>query len=209
MVENGTEISVWNDPWLSHYDQQRPFGPAPERFKDLKVSDLLQENKENTKDWDAVKLELILPFHKEQILWLQLSKTSNEDELVWLKNPNGEYTTRSGYLVLTEERSQSETIELSSPTDWLANAWKVKIEEKVKFFIWKSLHGALPVGEQFAIRNIHVSPLCIRCKGVETVTHLLFTCPFAAIRNIHVSRSTLWEQNWSQPLSWDGKALGR
>lgn len=63
--------------------------------------------------------------------------------------------------------------------DWSANVWDIKTSEKVKIFLWNALHAALPVGEQFAIRNISISNRCTRCSDVETVAHLLFTCPYA------------------------------
>ena len=63
--------------------------------------------------------------------------------------------------------------------DWLSNVWNIKTSEKIKVFIWKSLHKAIPVGEQFAIRNIPVSTLCLRCNEEESIMHLLFHCPFA------------------------------
>lgn len=163
MVGTGTEISVWSDSWLSHCEQERPVGPAPERFKDIKVSDLLHAD---TLDWDLEKIELIVPFHKDKILRLRPSKMGNADELVWLKNPTGDYSTRSGYLTLTEEAEQTSQQSANPSTDWLTNVWRIKTAEKVKLFIWESLHGALPVGEQFAIRNIPVSPICPRCREI-------------------------------------------
>ncbi|KAG2292835.1 hypothetical protein Bca52824_039504 [Brassica carinata] len=51
--------------------------------------------------------------------------------------------------------------------------------QKIKIFIWNSLHGALPVGEQFAIRQIPLPNQCPRCRAEESITHALFTCPFA------------------------------
>lgn len=85
MIGAGIEINVWNDPWLSPTEQERPYGPAPEAYKDIKVSELLRAN---TREWDIEKLESILPFHKEQILKLRPSKRRDKDELVWLKNPS-------------------------------------------------------------------------------------------------------------------------
>ncbi|RID64856.1 hypothetical protein BRARA_D00096, partial [Brassica rapa] len=49
----------------------------------------------------------------------------------------------------------------------------------IKIFIWNSLHGALPVGEQFAIRQIPLSNQCPRCRDEESITHALFTCSYA------------------------------
>ena len=66
--------------------------PAPEAFTTLNVADLLTHD---SAEWNVEKIELILPFHKEQIR-LKPSKLGVPDELVWLKNPTGEYSTRSG-----------------------------------------------------------------------------------------------------------------
>ncbi|KAJ4911215.1 Reverse transcriptase zinc-binding domain protein [Raphanus sativus] len=86
-----------------------------------------------------------------------------------------------------------------STSPWKAEAGglterNVKTSEKVKTFFWKTYHQGLPVGEQFAIKNIHLSPLCRRCNGTESITHLLFYCPYA-------SQET-------SPLRWrDGREL--
>ncbi|XP_056864344.1 uncharacterized mitochondrial protein AtMg00310-like [Raphanus sativus] len=37
-VEN---ISLWEDPWLSCFEQQRPYGPPTEATSSLKVADLM------------------------------------------------------------------------------------------------------------------------------------------------------------------------
>ena len=118
-------------------------------------------------------------FHKEQILKIRPSKLSVRDTLVWLKNPNGEYSTRSGYLSCMEENTRTLPPTQEHAPDWLSNVWNIKTSEKIKLFLWKSLHGTLPVGEQFVIRNIPVVTLCARCNEEESVKHLLFQCPYA------------------------------
>lgn len=57
--------------------------------------------------------------------------------------------------------------------------WNLKTAEKIKVFIWNSLHDAILVGEQFAIRNIPISSRCPRYNDIESVLHLLFTCRYA------------------------------
>lgn len=176
MIGTCTSINIWDDPWLFHTEQCRPIGPVPENLRSTKVSDLFLPQ---TTEWDTVKLEHILSFHKEQVLRLKPSKLGVPDQLVWLKNPSGEYSTRSCYLTLSEEKDNSQPMPLIVPCDWLSNFWKIKTSEKIKLFIWKSLQNALPVGEQFAIRNIPITPLCKRCNMEESVLHLLFLCPYA------------------------------
>lgn len=89
MVGSGETIHVWDDPWLSHSEQMKPMVPAPEALQHLKVSDLIRAD---TYEWNIEKMELTVPFHKE--LRIRPSKLSVRDTLVWLKNPNGEYSTR-------------------------------------------------------------------------------------------------------------------
>lgn len=140
MARSGEDINVWDDPWLSHCEQLRTFGLAPEALQSLKVSDLfLPESSE----WNLKKIELTLPFHKEQILRLRPSKLKIIDELVWLKAPYGEYSTRSCYLTLTEENSIAALPTQSIAPDWLSNVWNIKTSEKIKVFIWKFLHDVL------------------------------------------------------------------
>lgn len=176
MVGSGESISVWNNPWLSNSEQMRPYGPAPEALQLLKVSDLIQQD---TYEWDTGKIDQLIPFHKEKILKIKPSILRGDDSLVWLKNSTGEYSTRSGYLTITQEKAANLPQDPTTLTDWLPSVWNIKTAEKIKVFLRKSLQCVLPVGEQFAIRNIPVSPLCTRCNAVETVNHLLFQCPYA------------------------------
>lgn len=176
IVGTGTSFNIWSDPWFSSSDQERPFGPAPEALQHLRVSDLILAD---SIEWDIEKLEQILPFHKYQILKINPSLCGNANELVWLKTSNGEYSTKSGYRAQAERLEMDEPISPIETIDWQSLVWKAKTSEKIKLFLWNSLHGSLPVGEQLAIRHIPVSNLCPRCKEVEMRNHILFTCPFA------------------------------
>jgi hypothetical protein len=58
--------------------------------------------------------------------------------------------------------------------------WKLKIPSKVRNFIWRALHGILPLKCILANRHIGDSGECPIChKGAEDVLHLLFQCPAA------------------------------
>ncbi|XP_009117682.2 uncharacterized protein LOC103842769 [Brassica rapa] len=176
IVGSGNDIRVWDDAWLSTTDQQRPYGPAPEALKELRVSDLMLPN---STSWDTQKIESILPFHKQSILQLKPSICNAPDEMVWLKTASGDYTVKSGYMAKEEQSCLAETPTSEPTVDWLANVWNLKTPEKIKVFLWNSLHAALPVGEQFAIRNIPLSTRCPRCNEMESVAHMLFNCDYA------------------------------
>lgn len=78
-----------------------------------------------------------------------------------------------------EEKTRVNQPAQTEAPDWLANVWHIKTSKKIKVFIWRSLHDAIPVGEQFSVRNIHVSTRCVRCNEEEYITHMLFHCPYA------------------------------
>lgn len=61
---------------------------------------------------------------------------------------------------------------------WL---WKdTQIIPKLKVFVWRAIHGALPVKEVLAVRIHHIDPTCQICgRGPETIMHALFKCDFA------------------------------
>ncbi|XP_013709309.1 uncharacterized protein LOC106413000 [Brassica napus] len=99
--------------------------------------------------------------------------------MVWLKSASGVYTAKSGYKAHAETTITEEAPAPETNHDWLANVWKLKTTEKIKVFLWNSLHDALPVGEQFAIRNIPPAIRCPQCNEVESIAHMLFTCNYA------------------------------
>lgn len=81
---------------------------------------------------------------------------------------------------LMEDKTNAAPRDQAAPINWYSSVWDIKTSEKIKTFIWRSLYGGLRVGEQFAFQNIQVSLLCPRCDAIESITHLLFQCPYAA-----------------------------
>lgn len=58
VIGNGQSINMWDDPWLSLTDPERPMGPASEEHADLVVAELLDSS---TGLWDPAKIQEILP----------------------------------------------------------------------------------------------------------------------------------------------------
>ena len=86
-IGDGLSISVWHDPWLSTSKQERPMGPPTEQSVNLRVVDLMTED---GKQWNRMKLQLLLPDYEEKILCLKQSVTGAEDKLIWLGTKSGE-----------------------------------------------------------------------------------------------------------------------
>ena len=58
--------------------------------------------------------------------------------------------------------------------------WKLKVPSKVKIFVWRSLHGILPIKCVLANRHIGTTSECPICRsGPEDIRHLLFQCQTA------------------------------
>lgn len=55
--------------------------------------------------------------------------------------------------------------------------WKVKVQEKVKIFIWRLYHNFLPLGHNLCKRGIKTDEKCIFCHfPVENPEHLFLNC---------------------------------
>ncbi|AEE77224.1 putative reverse transcriptase zinc-binding domain-containing protein [Arabidopsis thaliana] len=89
--------------------------------------------------------------------------------------------------------------------NWIGDIWSLKISPKIKLLIWKALNNALPVGAQLLSRNISIEPFCTRCRDFETITHILFNCPFAQ-REV-IMKSIIDAKEW-QTAQQMGSMLG-
>lgn len=151
-------------------------GPATERSKDLKVSDLFLEN---SQEWDREKIANLFSQHLEKILLIKPSKWGGKDKQIWLKQNSGSYSTRTGYFSAIENYHRAET-EAQTPTrDWVNEVWKLSVSPKLRLFIWKVKHGAIPVGERLEARQILTGAKCPHCNREESILHLFFLCPYA------------------------------
>jgi len=55
--------------------------------------------------------------------------------------------------------------------------WNLKLPGKVKIFIWRCMHNAIPCMGVLADRHIVTSGQCPLCSTyVESVSHMLFKC---------------------------------
>ena len=59
----------------------------------------------------------------------------------------------------------------------VSNIWLSSFPKQTKVFSWKLLWGAIPIGNQIALRGINGSEICSRCKAiVEDLRHLFGAC---------------------------------
>ncbi|XP_013713578.1 uncharacterized protein LOC106417299 [Brassica napus] len=175
-VGDGRQINAWNDPWLSTSRLAKPMGPQPEHSSELKVADLLCSE---TQEWNMAKINQEFPFNAEAILSIKPSKLGAPDKLFWLHTKDGVYTTKTGYAAAVEFRDEQEEDKPLKHLNSNKGVWSLKTAPKVQLLLWKTLRGALPVGEALLHQHINIDPLCKRCGELESITHLLFKCDFA------------------------------
>lgn len=174
-IGNGEKVLAWDDDWLSLLAPERPMGPIPEGEENLKVSELISTD---TKGWDESKIDRHFPLLREKIVSLKISKWGGQDKKVWLKHQTGTYTTKTGYYSAVSEQLPEENQQTTQ--DWLKEVWKLCTSPKLKLFVWKIKHRAIPVGERLEARQVVPETKCIHCGGSESIMHLFFHCPYAS-----------------------------
>lgn len=53
-----------------------------------------------------------------------------------------------------EKRAETETMTTHLTQEWMKDVWKIQTAPKLKLFIWKIKHRALPVGDRLEARQI-------------------------------------------------------
>ncbi|GAA0149180.1 hypothetical protein LIER_08423 [Lithospermum erythrorhizon] len=73
---NGRSINVWHHKWVQHTHTHKVITPIDEEFKDLRVSDLIDQE---VGVWDVVKINMFYPVDSEAILQIPLNNLDAED----------------------------------------------------------------------------------------------------------------------------------
>ena len=175
-VGEGDKINVWNDPWIPSVDTfclSRNF--VLEGMENLCVADLIVQRKWDI-DWLPIPTEI-----KEEIRNIRLPLTNVVDKLMWSVSSNGQYTVKVGYLWLQEHKKKRRIDEPSTSTpvgnECWKMLWKLRVQPKIKHFLWKACVKAIPTKEALFKRKCGVNPLCVHCDHwPETIEHCLLLC---------------------------------
>lgn len=172
LVGNGRSIGIWSEPWLQLDKPTTPIGPPTRNNSHLCVADLFLPA---TTNWNLQAIREHLPQYEDTIKAIIPSECNMEDELVWLNDKSGAYTTKSGY-ALTKINSDPDP---NDQFDWKKRIWSINTSPKLRHFLWKANIGAIPVGPALQTRGIDVDTSCKRCGARETEIHVLLQCPYA------------------------------
>ncbi|EPS61668.1 hypothetical protein M569_13125, partial [Genlisea aurea] len=180
---DGTQINVWNSPWLPRTGAFKPLYRHPSLPLDLRASDLINPR---TGEWDRDKIfRLFLHADAMSILSIPLASPGHNDRIIWHHARDGKYSVRSGYIqahyregLLSPGQAQPNA---ALSTFW-KDIWKTTLPPKIILFAWRLCRGILPTKEILRRRKICPDSLCEICQGAEeNWHHALVLCTWAKL----------------------------
>nr|XP_027082466.1 uncharacterized protein LOC113704793 [Coffea arabica] len=196
-IGNGRDTRIWEVNWIPDRPHGKPTLAKPQGCQLNLFSNLISNNK-----WNRVLvLKTCSSQDAERILSIPISVTGKEDSYYWVHSQNGQYMVQSGYKTWIKEKNQvnsavrekaGRSYEGTISKVW-KSLWKQNVSQKLKVFMWKSLHGALPVRELIYRRTKQGNPMRAGCgEREETLEHMMLQCKKA---------KEIWKMT---PVQWDG-----
>ncbi|KAJ3686358.1 hypothetical protein LUZ61_015522 [Rhynchospora tenuis] len=170
-VGTGENIMAKKDPWFHNWFNisfQNTLGQS------LKVKHLINAN---TLQWDENTLRKIFdPQIVQHILHDIAIHRNVTDTLLWHPSKTGRFITKMAYIKFMQEQ-QYHANTILSEQKWI-QLWKSNLPPRIKTFLWRGVHDALPTAKRLNRVIPNVPPICNRCgDDVESIDHMLFYCP--------------------------------
>lgn len=112
--------------------------------------------------------------------WIDIN---HNQEPVWLGDPSGIFSVKSAYINLRKEHYRAVDGETSDKTKIIAfwkTLWRIRIQNKVKIFLWRLFHNSLPVTTNLIKRGCDVNLNYWFCGYFgENVKHIILDCWWA------------------------------
>jgi hypothetical protein len=163
-VGNEECIDIWSDPWIPLSPDRKITMPRGAVVY-TKVHELLNPY---TGTWDEDLLRVLFnAVDVERILQIPINHQGFEDFIAWGETKHGRYMVKSGYYLQWKHQFGTSFSQLALPGGSATNLtwkvlWKLKIPSKVKIFMWRALHGIMPLKFwQIAILEIVVLVLYV------------------------------------------------
>jgi len=143
---------------------------------DARVSELIDAD---TKQWNR---ELILSCFERNvaghILSIPLSMRLPSDKMVWNWEKDGEFSVRSAYHFLCDEKSRNQLGPSNPQRNKLwKEIWRAFIPNKIKNFMWRLAKNILPTRANLQKKGITFDTLCPLCHcEQESSQHLFLKC---------------------------------
>jgi hypothetical protein len=170
-VRDGTQINIWNDPWIPSGTIRRPITPRGRTLLN-KVSELIDPY---SGSWDEELVRGI--FWEEDVIHILVIpvKQGHGDSIAWHYDPRVLFSVKSAYHVLVDSREQkkerqkgeSSSAERGTESKFWSLLWKVDCVPKIKRFLWRFAHNSLPLRLNIARRGMDADTRCPMCWHLD------------------------------------------
>ncbi|KAF7826982.1 hypothetical protein G2W53_018146 [Senna tora] len=114
------------------------------------------------------------------------SNDDSEDKPVWSLSKDGNFSTKSAYMLIKGEQDLEDV-------DVWKKIWKWKGPEKIKYFMWLCVKDRVLTNVNRRRRNLSLSDLCPRCRVCsESVLHMVRDCNYARNVWLRLVRPNMW-----------------
>uniref|UniRef100_A0A803QP51 Reverse transcriptase domain-containing protein n=1 Tax=Cannabis sativa TaxID=3483 RepID=A0A803QP51_CANSA len=169
-IGDGSSVKCISDPWIPRHSEFTPihYLGDTQNLVSFYISDDKEWNLQLlTRDFSAVDIDYILS--------IPLASSPVPDQWILHFTNSNEYTVQTGYHLAND----LEDSELSKPSNnqhtWWKYFWNLKLASKVKIFVWKAFHRAIPTAASLCNRKIIDYAACSLCSNAwESVEHALF-----------------------------------
>lgn len=173
-IGDGSNISVWTEPWLRNNTKPRVESQIIPGLESLKVADLMIPF---TREWDIEFIEEnFCERDTTEITAIPLMLHAH-DLRIWSHSKDGTYTVRSGYHLAMNIIYTGRGNSVNGEWDKL---WDLNIPPKVKNLAWRTVRNWLPTRINLQSKRVMVPSTCANCDSMlEQPWHLFYTCQFA------------------------------
>ncbi|XP_057432186.1 uncharacterized protein LOC130724935 [Lotus japonicus] len=178
-VGNGKTIRVSDNRWLP---QGSPLVYREEEASTLGVVHVSNLMLPGRMCWNADLIRHIFwPPTAEGILKIPLPMVPRDDVMAWPHTINGEYTSKSGYVVARNKvlhGTSSSSLALQVPPVVWKVLWSTHTLPRCRELIWRGCLKILPTRGALCSRGLDVDDLCPWCAvQPKTAAHEIFFCP--------------------------------
>lgn len=173
VVRNGHDILFWLDRWL---DYTALIDVAIQPIPSLLVYRTVASYWGDRAGWKWQELQQYLS-HSSLLKLAAISVCSRQDAsdlIAWIPVPHKTYIVKAGHGVAAGW-DQMQDCRL-----WKL-LWKLRVQQRSKFFMWELAHGRLLTNEARWRRQLAFSRECAHCVGeTETILHAIRDCTLAS-----------------------------
>ena len=156
-------------------------------------------------NWDEIVLKDVMQESDAKVVGkIPLSRTKNEDKLIWLNSVNGIFSVKSAYYEARKVLRKEELNRDERDNIWKA-IWTAKVAPKIKFFMWKLVNSFLPTRKALQGKGIQCEVWCAICEErEESIQHLFFNCSISKEiwRLFHIDMPRQCESFSADRCSW-------